>query len=111
MARVQTRAGGYAADPVWDGLRLTQIRAGLSAEGDFHIVAPQEGDEYEIPPGVDARFASLAFRTAGANGTRVRWFVDGRALAGARWQLVRGAHTVRAVTEAGQSDAVRIVVR
>jgi membrane carboxypeptidase/penicillin-binding protein PbpC len=75
------------------------------------IVSPAEGDRYSIPAGTDPRYATLALRatTAPRDGA-VRWFVDGRQLAGTRWRLQAGAHTVRAQSRDGASDEVRIVV-
>lgn len=104
-------ADRYATDPVWDGLRLTEIRAGLTAERGFHIVEPMDGDVYEVPPGVASRFATLALRAAGAEHTQVRWFVDGTELAGPKWQIRPGPHTLRAVSPDGAVDEVRIEVR
>jgi hypothetical protein len=80
------------------------------AAGDagFRIVSPLDGDRYRVPPGVDARYATVALRAAGASG-RVRWTVDGRRVAGARLGLERGEHVVRAEA-GGERREVRIVV-
>src|SRR5262249_48094353 len=42
----------------------------------FRIVSPQDGDRYRVPPGVDARYATIALRAVGSPGA-VRWSVDG----------------------------------
>jgi membrane carboxypeptidase/penicillin-binding protein PbpC len=74
-------------------------------------VSPADGDRYGIPAGTDPRYATLALRATTARGDgAVRWFVDGRPVAGARWRLSSGAHTVRAQGRDGASDEVRIVV-
>src|SRR5206468_3270221 len=55
----------------------------------FQIVSPRSGDRYEIPPGMDSRYATIAFRAATrpADGP-VRWFVDGRPVSQPRWALI-----------------------
>jgi penicillin-binding protein 1C len=78
----------------------------------FRIVSPQDGDRYTIPVGGDPRYATIALRAAGgeSNGSRVHWLVDGREWHEARWRLVPGRHTVRAVNARGESDMVTIDV-
>jgi penicillin-binding protein 1C len=76
----------------------------------FQIVTPRRGDRYQIPTGIDRRYATIAFRAAGAGSTAVRWFLDGRPIAATRWRLVPGQHVVRAVAPAGESDEVRFEV-
>jgi hypothetical protein len=88
------------------------------AVGGLRIVSPQDGDRYQVPPGVDARFATIALRAVGGRGPgglggaggAVRWYVDGRAATGVRLALVRGAHVIRVAGRWGESDEVRIVV-
>lgn len=75
----------------------------------FRIVAPRDGDRYAVPAGVEARYATLTFRAAGADAP-VRWFVDGAEVPGGRWRLAPGAHRVRAESATGAADSVRIVV-
>ena len=77
----------------------------------FQIVSPRSGDRYEIPPGIDSRYATIAFRAATrpADGP-VRWFVDGRPVSQPRWALIPGSHVVRAVAASGASDEVLIAV-
>lgn len=77
----------------------------------FRIVAPRDGDRYELPVGVERRYATLALQAVGADDAPVRWFVDGRALREARWALQPGAHVIRAETPVGAADQVRITVR
>jgi membrane carboxypeptidase/penicillin-binding protein PbpC len=78
----------------------------------LRIVSPRDGDRYGVPPGTDPRYATIALRAVGAgSGEAVRWFVDGQAVAGARWTLVPGRHVVRATTRSGDRDEVRIEVR
>ncbi len=81
--------------------------SGPAAEPPFRlqITSPQEGDHYQIPPGVAARYASVALRAVGsARDTGVRWFVDDRRVRTPRWVLVAGRHEIRA--EAGRDRAV-----
>ena len=90
------------------------LRSGQAPpRGWFHILSPQDGDRYALPVGVDPRYATLALRAAGGPGSRasVRWFVDGRPVAGERWTLAPGRHAIRAETVRGERDEVRIDVR
>ena len=98
----QTVAAPWAAD--------AGAFAGGSADREpLRILSPQDGDKYRIPPGVEARYATIALRAAGGAGA-IRWWVDGRPAATTRWQLVPGTHIIRAVTASGDSDEVRIAV-
>ncbi|HTI06073.1 MAG TPA: penicillin-binding protein 1C [Gemmatimonadales bacterium] len=104
------RAGSQTDVPP---LRLTERGSGGEDPGDasqFQIVSPRAGDRYEIPPGIDARYATIALRAATASGERVRWFIDGRPVWTSRWKLVPGRHIARATTASGQSDEVRFQV-
>lgn len=76
----------------------------------FRIVSPMNGDRYAVPPGMEARYATIPFRAGGAGADNVRWLVDGKAVAGSRWSLVPGAHVVTAVSPRGEKVNVRIVV-
>ena len=109
--RGEAAVGESAADKAAAG-EAAADRAAAGARGSqFAIVAPREGDRYEIPPGIDRRYATIALRAATAPGDgRVRWFIDGRPVAVPRWKLVPGLHIARAVTASGQSDAVRFAV-
>jgi hypothetical protein len=74
------------------------------------IVSPADGDRYQIPPGVESRYATIALRAAGAPaGHAVRWSVDGRATTSDRWALVPGRHRVQAIA-GGLRAEVEIVV-
>jgi penicillin-binding protein 1C len=78
----------------------------------FRIVSPLDGDRYQVPPGVDARYATIALRVAGApDDAPVRWWVDGRPTRAARWQLRTGAHAFRAVARSGRVAEAQISVR
>ncbi|MGE5759525.1 MAG: penicillin-binding protein 1C [Gemmatimonadota bacterium] len=79
----------------------------------FRILSPQDGDRYTVPAGGDPRYATIALRAAGggSDGSSVRWFVDDRPWRDARWRLVPGRHTLRAVSERGASAVVTIDVR
>jgi hypothetical protein len=82
------------------------------AGGDpFRILSPQAGDVYRIPAGVEARYATVALRASGgASGRGLRWFVDGRLHATARWALAPGRHRIGAVDAAGDSTEVSVTV-
>jgi len=86
---------------------------GAAARGggaQFQIVSPRSGDRYEIPPGMDARYATIALRASATPGGAIRWFIDGRRVLESRWALQPGTHVVRAVTASGASDETRIEV-
>ncbi|MGH7536972.1 MAG: penicillin-binding transpeptidase domain-containing protein, partial [Gemmatimonadales bacterium] len=82
-----------------------------ASEG-FRILSPRDGDIYRQPPGVPARYATVALRAAGGarDGGPVRWFVDGRAQASGRWGLARGTHWIRALSPAGETAEATIRV-
>ncbi|HMV31501.1 MAG TPA: hypothetical protein PKA50_05210, partial [Gemmatimonadales bacterium] len=74
------------------------------------ITSPQHGDHYQIPPGVEGRYATIALRAAGAPaGAPVRWMLDGHPVTAGRWTLVPGRHRVRAIS-GGMTDEVEITV-
>ena len=78
--------------------------------GRLTIVSPVNGDRYQIPPGVAARYATIALRAAGAPaGQAIHWYVDDRATTAARWALLPGSHRVRVVA-GNLRDEVAIVV-
>jgi membrane carboxypeptidase/penicillin-binding protein PbpC len=68
------------------------------------------GDVYRVPTGVEARYATVALRSAGGRGPRTRWFVDGREHRGARWALERGRHRIRVVDGTGEAAEVAVEV-
>lgn len=76
----------------------------------FRISSPRNGDRYGVPPGVDARFATIALRAEGADAREVRWFVDGRPTSAHRLPLVAGTHVIRASASGAQNDEVRVTV-
>ncbi|HEX2217523.1 MAG TPA: penicillin-binding protein 1C [Gemmatimonadales bacterium] len=77
----------------------------------FHIVSPRDRDVYRLPPGVEARYATVALRAVGGRpGAAVRWIVDGVPHRDRRWTLQPGRHRVRAVTAAGDSAEVTVSV-
>jgi membrane carboxypeptidase/penicillin-binding protein PbpC len=75
----------------------------------FRLTSPRDGDRYEIPAGVDAKYATIALQVAGARAP-VRWLVDGRSVAGPRWSLVAGSHVIRAVSANGDTSSARVEV-
>lgn len=98
-------AGAHGASPVTAAVTST-------GPDRFRIVSPQDGDRYTIPVGGDPRYATIALRAAGgaSDGSGVRWRVDGREWHEARWRLVPGRHTLRAIDARGNSDVVTIDV-
>jgi penicillin-binding protein 1C len=83
-----------------------------AASADFRIVSPLDGDRYQIPPGVDPRYATIPLRAVGAPADEpVRWWIDGRRAPSTQWQLERGAHAIRAVGASGRAHEVSISVR
>jgi hypothetical protein len=74
------------------------------------ITSPEDGDRYQVPPGVDGRYATVALRATGVpRGQTLRWYVDGLPVASGRWPIVPGRHRVRA--QAGElSDEVEVRV-
>jgi len=106
--------GGMGEPPAGDRVAAPALLRGGSvrvATDPFRIVAPQEGDRYEAPPGVRARYATIGLRAGGGLGRAVRWFVDGNALEGDRWALRPGMHVVRAESGPGERAEVRIEVQ
>lgn len=85
--------------------------AAAGQERQRRILSPLEGDEYERPPGVDARYATVPLVATAAEGDAVEWFVDGRPLAAARWALETGRHVILARWHSGAVDSVRVLVR
>jgi membrane carboxypeptidase/penicillin-binding protein PbpC len=100
-----------AAGPAVPVANIAAAAAPSDSAGRFRIVAPRDGDRYEVPPGVDRRYATLALRAGGAGAANVRWYVDGRSLKGGRWPLTPGAHRIRAEGSGGARDEVGIEVR
>jgi penicillin-binding protein 1C len=77
----------------------------------LRIVSPLDGDRYEVPPGMDPRFATIALRAAGEPDDQpLRWSVDGRLIEATRWQLHAGTHTIRALGASGRRAEVTVQV-
>lgn len=87
-------------------------RGGLAAVAPtFQIVSPQDGDRYQIPPGMEARYATIPLRAAGEPRDQpVRWTIDGSPTGATRWLLRAGTHEVRAISASGRSAQVTIEV-
>src|SRR5262245_40385175 len=77
---------------------------------EFRILSPLEGDKYSLPPGVEAKYATIPLRANGPGAERVEWTVDGRGYAGERWPLSPGTHVFAATSTRGETARVRIVV-
>ena len=113
----QTRSAGATGAPLREAVPqssgrnegpLTRTAATRDTTERFRIVSPLEGDRYSLPPSVEASYATIPLRAAGARGP-VRWFLDGRPVAVARLPLVRGSHRVTAEA-GGERREVGIVV-
>ena len=89
---------------------VSELEPNFVAEQPLRIVSPLDGDRYEVPPGTDPRYASIALRAVGAAPGTVRWFIDGVEVSSPRWRLVPGSHTIRAEARSGDRDQVGIVV-
>jgi hypothetical protein len=79
-----------------------------SAALGLRILSPKDGDHYSVPIGVEARYATIPLRAAGASG--IQWKIDGQSFDGDRWRLASGAHVIEAVGRDGRSVRVRVVV-
>jgi penicillin-binding protein 1C len=73
----------------------------------YRILSPLDGDRYEQPIGVDARYVSIPLVAAGDS---ARWSVDGRRLESKRWRAGKGEHVIHARWPTGAHDSVRVVV-
>ena len=103
-------AASLASAPAPEEAAAAPTRA--PADTGFRIVSPLPGDRYQVPPGVDPRYATIALRAAGApNDAPVRWWVDGQPTRASRWQLRAGAHAFRAVARSGRVAEAQISVR
>lgn len=99
------------ADRRTDGQRAPE-RLTIRPPDRLTITSPQDGDRYQIPPGVDRRYATIALSATGAaNDEPVRWSVDGEAISGARWALQTGSHRIRATASTGRRAEIQIHVR
>jgi len=104
-------ASETAADKTAAGETAADKAAARGGGAQFQIVSPRAGDRYQIPPGMDARYATIALRASTTPGDgAIRWFVDGRRVLESRWALQPGSHVIRAVTASGASDEVLIEV-
>ena len=88
----------------------TPLLAGAARAPRFRISSPLDGDRYQVPPGVDARYATIALRVEGADARSVRWYVDGRETSAHRLPLVAGTHVIRASASPAQSDEIRVTI-
>lgn len=98
----------------WAAQKNTRLTfAGNTSDADGQhaaerILSPLDGDRYQRPVGVDARYATIPLVAGAADD--VRWTVDGRALTAPRWQLTTGTHVITATWPSGAKDSVRVVV-
>ncbi|MES2179013.1 MAG: penicillin-binding protein 1C [Gemmatimonadota bacterium] len=76
----------------------------------FMITSPRDGDRYAMPLEDESAYATIALRASGARAQHLKWFVDGKPIAGGRWSLAEGAHVFRAVSPGGDSVEARVTV-
>jgi penicillin-binding protein 1C len=82
-----------------------------STGGRFRITSPAAGDRYQVPPGVDPSYATIALRSAGSNNPgAVQWAINGTLVPGARWRIAPGRFTVTAMAKTGEVDSVHFEV-
>jgi penicillin-binding protein 1C len=84
--------------------------AGHATTTHHRILSPLDGDIFERPPGIDARFATIPLIATGQAGT-VHWTLNGSPLPRGRLRLEPGAHVIVAEWPAGIRDSVRVTVR
>lgn len=82
--------------------------SGASRAG-FRITSPGDGDIYQVPPGVDPRYATIPLRVAGAPAGAVEWRINGERFRGGRWPLEPGDYQFVAVS-GNDRDSVRVQV-
>lgn len=93
------------------GFSVIDAAANDSGSRGFHITSPASGDRYSVPPGVDATYATIALRSAGADDpASIRWSVNGMPVPGTRWKLSPGRFTFTARSTRGEVDSVHIEV-
>jgi hypothetical protein len=63
-----------------------------------------------VPPGVEAKYATIPLRAAGPGADRVEWIVDGKTYSAERWPLTPGAHVISAKSTRGMAVSVRVTV-
>lgn len=71
------------------------------------ILSPRQGDIYDVPPSIEARYATVPLV---ASGEGAAWFVDGEPHADSRWTIEVGDHTIVARWPTGLADSVRVSV-
>ncbi|MGH7703307.1 MAG: transglycosylase domain-containing protein, partial [Gemmatimonadales bacterium] len=104
--------GGVAPDSLAAGRGVRERgQRTFQASSTFRIMSPRDGDRYQVPPGVEGRYSTLALRATGlGEGEIARWFIDGRMLRGSRWPLQAGLHRIRGMAPSGAGDEVSILV-
>jgi penicillin-binding protein 1C len=107
---VETDAGEVADGSGTSGFTGTVGVAASAAPVGFRVVSPADGDILRMPPGVPARYATIALRAAGTTAA-VRWFIDDVPFEGARWSLSPGEHLIRAESADGEVARARVTVQ
>lgn len=78
----------------------------------YTLVSPRDGDEYAVPPGVPARYATIPLTAVGRSPDETAtWYVDGKRVLGPRWTLAAGTHRFRVVWASGHTATARVVVQ
>jgi penicillin-binding protein 1C len=86
-----------------------EVAQGPSKTGSRRILSPLDGDIYEKPPGVEARYATVPL-VASASHEMISWTVDGKPIERNRWQISTGPHVIVARWQGGARDSVRVRV-
>jgi penicillin-binding protein 1C len=81
-----------------------------SSGGPFRILSPANGDRYQVPPGVEGRYATISLQAHGGKGGSVHWAVNGQPYTSSRWTLTPGTTTFVAQSTAGEADTVSVQV-
>jgi penicillin-binding protein 1C len=113
VASVEQTGDEWASGGSGEGANADSVAKNASSDDDdktFRIISPMNGDRYSIPPGMEARYATIPFRAGGVGADAVKWLVDGNPVVGGRWSLVPGEHTVSATSARGERVKVRITV-
>jgi penicillin-binding protein 1C len=97
-----------ASDERSGDVMVNEARTESHAAG-HRILSPLDGDRYERPAGVDARYVSIPLVATGP-GEAVSWWIDGRPVRRGRWQVESGTHVIVAQWATGARDSVRVTV-
>lgn len=107
---------------LWERSQGSDVGVRLAARGDrkkkqagavapYTMISPRDGDQYSVPPGVEARYSTIPLTAVGATSTeRQTWYVDGHRVHGTRWALEPGTHRFKVVWASGRTAEASITV-